>query len=214
MAPTPPAGDPPAPMAGDPPPPMADGPLAPMADAPLALLVSGPPASGKSTLGRALARHLTACLLDLDVVAGPLTETVARLLGTPDLDAPEMTGRVRAVRYECLLATAVDNLRVGTPVVLVAPFTAERTRPERWSAVRDRLAEVGGRPRLVWLRLSGDELMRRLRARCADRDAAKLADPAAFLSRHPLSPPVVEHIAVDADRDIRTQLAGVLAATS
>jgi predicted kinase len=188
--------------------------MMPTTGGPLALLVSGPPASGKSTLGWALAARLNACLLDLDVVTEPLTETIARLLGTPDLDAPEMAGRVRAARYECLLATAVDNLRVGTPVVLVAPFTDERTRPERWSAVRDRLAEAGGRPRLVWLRLTGDELVRRLRARGADRDAAKLADPAAFLFRHPLSPPVGEHIAVDADRDMRTQLAGVLAATS
>jgi predicted kinase len=180
----------------------------------LALLVSGPPAGGKSTLGRALAGQLRACLLDLDVVAGPLTEAVARLVGSTDLDAPEMAGAVRAARYECLLATAVDNLRVGTPVVLVAPFTAERGQPGRWAAVRDRLARAGGRPRLVWLRLPAEELVRRLRDRDARRDAAKLADPAGFLARHPLAPPVVEHIAVDATGDMRTQLAAVLAATS
>jgi hypothetical protein len=67
---------------------------------------------------------------------------------------------------------------------------------------------------LVWLRLPAEELVRRLRDRDARRDTAKLADPAGFLARHPLVPPAVEHIAVDATRDMRTQLAAVLAATS
>ncbi|HEY0577413.1 MAG TPA: ATP-binding protein [Pseudonocardia sp.] len=180
----------------------------------LALLVSGPPASGKTTLGRALAGHLGACLLDLDVVAGALTETITRLLGTDDLDARELAGDVRAARYESLLATAEDNLRVGTPVVLVAPFSTERANPARWLDLHGRLAEAGGAARLVWLRLPPEELVRRLRARDAGRDSAKIADPAAFLARHPVGPPAIEHLAVDATQDITMQLAGVLRAIS
>jgi len=180
----------------------------------LALLVSGPPASGKTTLGRALAGHLGACLLDLDVVAGALTATIAGLLGTDNLDARELAGDVRAARYECLLATAEDNLRIGTPVVLVAPFSTERTDPARWASVWRRLVEAGGEPRLVWLRLPPEELVRRLRARGAERDGAKIADPAAFLARHPVVPPAIEHLTVDATRDIAMQLAGVLRAIS
>ena len=180
----------------------------------LALLVSGPPASGKTTLGRALAGHLGACLLDLDVVAGALTATIAGLLGTDDLDARELAGAVRSARYECLLAAAEDNLRIGTPVVLVAPFSAERADPARWLDLRGRLAEAGGEATLVWLRLAPEELVRRLRARGAERDGAKIADPAAFLARHPVAPPAIEHLAVDATGDIAMQLAGVLRAIS
>jgi predicted kinase len=178
----------------------------------VALLVCGPPASGKTTLARVLAEHVGACLLDLDVVTGALTEAVGKLVGSTDLDSPAFAGDLRAARYECLVAAAEDNLRLGRPVVLVAPFTAERTSPRAWQSVRDRMIAAGGRPNLVWLRVSRDELVRRLRARGADRDAAKLADPDSFLLNHSVAAPVVEHVAVDALDNVSDQVARILAA--
>lgn len=180
----------------------------------VALLVSGPPASGKTTLAREVAERIGACLLDLDVVTGALTEAIGKLVGSTDLDSPAFAGDLRVARYECLLAAAEDNLRLGRPVVLVAPFTAERTSPAAWESVRRRLIAAGGRPNLVWLRVSRDELVRRLRARGADRDAAKLADPESFLANHSVTPPAVEHVAVDAVDNVSVQLARILAATT
>jgi predicted kinase len=163
-----------------------------------AVLVSGPAASGKSTLGAALAARLGATLLDQDVLTGPLTSVVGSLVGCHDLDDPALAAPTRAARYESLLATAVDNLRLGRPVVAVAPFTTERSDPNAWARVRDRLVAAGGRPLLVWLRIDPDELLRRLRARDAARDRGKLADPAALLATAVLTPPVAEHLALDA----------------
>lgn len=176
----------------------------------MALLVSGPPASGKTTVARLVAERTGACLLDLDVVTGALTEAVGRLVGSTDLDSPPFAGDLRAARYECLLATAEDNLELGRPVVLVAPFTEERTSPGAWEPVRDRLIAAGGRPLLVWLRLSREELVLRLRTRDAERDAAKLADLDAFLAIHSLEAPVVEHVAVDAADDVTIQVDRIL----
>ena len=82
-----------------------------------------------------------------------------------------------------VLDLAIDNLAAGMPVVLVAPFTAERTDPAAWAAARDRLMAAGGTPLLVWLRLEPTEVLRRLSERDATRDAAKLADEAAYLAR-------------------------------
>jgi predicted kinase len=171
-----------------------------------ALLISGPPASGKSTLAVAVAARLRAALLDLDVLTEALTAVVAELVGTDDLDDPVLAARTRIARYEAMLATAEHNLRAGTPVVLVAPFTAERSDPTAWHAVRDRLRDAGGAPALVWLRLPADELVRRLQARGAARDRGKLADPAAFATAGLLGPPIVEHIAVDATAGVAQQL--------
>lgn len=179
-----------------------------------ALLISGPPASGKSTLAAAVAARMHAALLDQDVITGALTAVVGELVGTHDLDDPALATLTRDARYEAVFAGAVCNLRVGTPVVLVAPFTAERTDPVAWRAVRDRLADAGGRPVLVWLRLPADELVRRLRARGAERDRGKLVDPAAFAGAELLSPPVVEHMAVDATAGTAQQLEDILSRLS
>ncbi|HEX6360840.1 AAA family ATPase [Actinophytocola sp.] len=186
-----------------------------MESQPPALLITGPPASGKSTLASAVAARLRAALLDQDVLAGALTAVVGNLVGTHDLDDPALAGVTRDARYEAIIATAVDNLRVGTPVVLVAPFTSERTDPGAWHGVRDRLRDAGGLPALVWLRLPADELVRRLRARGAARDRGKLADTAAFAGNTALlAPPVVEHIAVDATAGTEQQVEDIFSSLS
>lgn len=169
---------------------------------PAALVVTGAPGAGKSTLGAALAALLGAALLDQDVLTGPLVAAVCAQLGTDDLDDPRVVAATRAPRYEALTATAEDCLRCGTPAVLVAPFTRERTDPAAWRALSARLRAAGGAPRLVWATVPPAELVRRVRARGAARDAAKLADPAAFLAGLDLAPPVVDHLAVDTTRPL------------
>ena len=105
---------------------------------------------------------------------------------------------VRSARYECLVGAAQECLRVGAPVVLVAPFTSERRDPMAWTRLAGRLSEAGGEPHLVWLRISPEELSQRLRARGAGRDHGKLQDLAAYVSSVDLSPPEATHLVVDA----------------
>lgn len=161
---------------------------------PVAVLISGAPATGKSTLARALAPRLKAAVLDLDTATGPLTEVIAGLFGRTDLSDPELAALTRGPRYDTLFALAADTLRAGTPVVLVAPFTAERS-PAGWAAATARLP---GRAVLIWLHLDPDELIARMSRRGAVRDSAKTADPAAYLATVAAEPPQVPHIAVDA----------------
>ena len=165
-----------------------------------AVLLSGPPASGKSTLSHVVARELRAAVIGQDVATGPLVRVVQRLIGVDDLDDPRLAALTREPRYRVVLDLAIDNLAAGVPVVLVAPFTAERTDPAAWAAVRDRLMAAGGTPMLVWLRLEPVEVLRRIRERDAPRDAAKLTDEAAYLARLATGcvPPDVPHLALDA----------------
>lgn len=164
------------------------------------VLLSGAPASGKSTLAHLVARELRAAVIDQDVATAPLLDVVQRLVGVDDLDDPRLAGLTRDARYRVVLDLAVDNLDAGIPVVLVAPFTAERAGPTAWTATHDRLVVAGGAPTLVWLRLEPAEMVRRLRARGADRDAAKLAaaDYVTEVAALACQAPVVPHIALDA----------------
>ncbi len=107
---------------------------------PAAVLIGGPPATGKSTLAAALAPHLGAAILDLDVATGPLTRAISELIGVRDLHDPVLAGLTRDARYGTLLGLADANLRVGRPVILVAPFSTERAQPCAWAATARRIA--------------------------------------------------------------------------
>jgi predicted kinase len=147
------------------------------------VLLTGAPATGKSTLGRLLAGRLRAALLDQDVATKPLVRVVQGLVGLDDLDDQRLAGLTRAARYEVLTALAIDNLAAGVPVVLVAPYTAERADPHAWAALRSRLVAAGGTPLLVWLSLPPEDILGRLRGRAAGRDQAKLIDSSGYLDR-------------------------------
>ncbi|GAA0805444.1 AAA family ATPase [Spirilliplanes yamanashiensis] len=165
------------------------------------VLLTGAPGTGKSTLGRLLAGRLGAALLDQDVATKPLVEVVQRLVDVDDLDDPRLGGLTRAARYEVLADLAVDNLSAGVPVVLVAPYTTERADPRAWTVLRSRLEVAGGVPLLVWLHLEPGEIVRRLRARGAARDQAKLADGEGYAGRLAAlaAAPSVPHLPLSAE---------------
>jgi predicted kinase len=180
------------------------------ASRPVAVLIGGAPATGKSTLAAALAPRLGAAVLDLDVATGPLSAVVSGLVGAADLSDPRVAGLTRGPRYETLFGLAEDNLRAGLPVVLAAPFSAERS-PHGWRAVADRLAAHAAGPVLVWLSLPPDHLVRRLRLRGAARDADKVRDPGAFLATLDPGPPAVAHLGLDATTPVADQVESVVA---
>ena len=162
----------------------------------LAVLVSGAPGSGKSTAGALIARRLGAALLDLDTATSSLTAVVAELHGRRDLDDPELARLTRTARYEAIFALAEANLAIGVSAVLVAPFSLERRDPATWTTLERRLEQVGAMTRLVWLRISADEVGRRVGLRGLERDLSKRrGDWPAGLD---LDPPLVPHIEVDA----------------
>lgn len=176
-----------------------------------AVLMTGAPASGKSTTARALAGALGAAVLDQDSLTNPLVDVVAGMIGAQDYADRRLAALVRQARYECVHRAAADCLAVGRPVVLVAPYTSERRSTAAWHAVRERLTAAGGEAVMVWLRIDGAEVVRRLAERAAPRDRAKLADPAAFTAGLDLAPPVGPHLAVDATLGTDAQVAAIRA---
>jgi predicted kinase len=177
-----------------------------------AVLIGGPPATGKSTLAQALAPQLGAAVLDLDTATGPLVRVISELTGAHDLDNPALANLTRDARYGTLLDLAAANLRAGRPVVLVAPFSAERAQPAAWTATIRRLtaSRAAADPVMVWLYLKPDELVRRLTRRALARDEYKIADPASFLAALDLAPPAIPHLALDAAQPTATLVRSIL----
>ena len=166
---------------------------------PAAVLVTGPPASGKSTVGTSLARTLGATLIDQDVATGPLVSVIGSLVKVDDIDDPRLATLTRADRYETITRLAEDNLRVGNTVLLVAPFTEERKNLHAWEDLIHRLQRAaGGAVTMIWLYLSREELLQRMRARGAERDKAKLNKEQQFIDQLNLGPPIGPHIPIHA----------------
>jgi predicted kinase len=163
-------------------------------------VIAGAPATGKSTLGRCLAARLNAALIDQDVATTALVDVVRELVGVNDLDDVRLARLTRSARYETITALAVDNLVAGMPVVLIAPFTSERTGPAMWSQLRTRLEDAGGTPVMAWLSLPPAEILARMRRRSASRDMKKIAQGTEYLRRLSASaqPPSVPHLRLDA----------------
>ena len=172
-----------------------------------AVLIGGPPATGKSTLAMALAPRLNAAVLDLDVATAPLTRVVSELTGLHDLDDPALARLTRDARYDTLLDLAAANLAAGRPVVLVAPFTLERSHASAWAATTRRLPAPAT---MVWLHLAPGELIRRLTERGLPRDEGKVRDPASYLSGLDLERPAIPHLPLDASQPTLALVSAVL----
>ncbi len=169
---------------------------------PLAVVVAGPAGSGKSTLGRALARTLRAPLVDLDSVTTALLDALPLdALGGHWLTSPH-AGLIRDGRYAALRATAADALSTAGRVVVVAPFTAELSGGEEWRALVAALAPA--EPHVVLVDGDPAVLASRRSARGAPRDTHR-PDTAPVAPRVPA-------ITVDAELSTAQQLARVLPA--
>jgi predicted kinase len=163
-----------------------------------AIVVCGVPGSGKTTFARGLARRLRWALLDLDTLTNPLFEYAGGefLVDVPTAE-PTVRATVNDVRYTCLFDTARENLALGINVILVAPFTSERTFPAAWARLTERLAVPDHSVHLAWLDTPPAEVVKRMRLRGAARDIEKLKESHRFLTPDVTAPPGVMHTRVD-----------------
>ncbi|MCG8479609.1 MAG: AAA family ATPase [Spirochaetales bacterium] len=136
------------------------------------VVIAGPPASGKSTLGRAIARRTAMAYLDLDTLSAPLLE--AHLERTPGFkDSDEYRRFFRAREYRALFDVACENLGLHCDCIVVAPFSRERrdaTFFSRMRAERDIECSVVA----ITVTIDMHRWMTNIRSRGAERDAGKL----------------------------------------
>ena len=142
----------------------------------LVVFVIGIAGSGKSTVAKALARHLTAVYLDKDTVVTRFTEELLIQAGySPgDRESDFYKQHIMPLEYLTLLDIGSENIRQGMPVVFDAPFGAYFNDAEYVT----RTARQANWPkgRRVVLRVIADKERNRqqLLARGLSRDERKL----------------------------------------
>lgn len=144
---------------------------------PRVLLIGGFAGSGKTELGRILARQAGWPIFDKDTLTRPATEAALELFGEQPSDRESDTYLkvVRPTEYEGLRAAALENVECGVSAILTAPFIQEmsdRAWCDRTAATYDSL---GAQLHLVWVHCDAETMRRYLRHRGAARDSWKMA---------------------------------------
>jgi len=143
--------------------------------------------AGKTTLARALARERRAALLDMDSLSRPAAEALMIQAGLDpdDRDSPEYKALCRDLGYRLTMNAALDNLDVGTDVVVIGPFTKEIEDPN-W--LERELGRIGASPqnvdvKVVFVHLPDEQLYkRRIQQRQSKLDQWKLDNWDSFKS--------------------------------
>lgn len=123
------------------------------------LLVSGAPASGKSTLARALAEIFGSPLISKDAIKESLFDSLGAHL-MRNLDAPELSRLLSRAAMEMLW-----SLAPGCPQVILEANFRPRSEYER-----ERIAALEGRKLEVYCHCTLEEASRRFRERATRAD--------------------------------------------
>ncbi|CAO5187147.1 putative kinase [Frankia sp. AiPs1] len=182
----------------------------PREGSPVLVMVAGFPGSGKTEFARFLCEITGWSLLDKDTMSRPLTESLLLSLDTDpnDRQGETYTGRIRPLEYRAMFDTAFDNLRLGLPTVVTAPFVRELTDPAWLERMKKRCANAGAAIAVVWLRCDIDSQRDYLESRDAARDTWKLSYWEEYVATiDPDQRPVCTHYVVDNSRHARSNLA-------
>ncbi|GAA1777946.1 GntR family transcriptional regulator [Luedemannella helvata] len=152
--------------------------------APHMVLIGGYAGSGKSELGRILARETGWAILDKDTMTRPVVEAALEVLGLSpnDRESEAYHNLIRPREYEGLMAAAHENAASGASAVVAAPFIKE-FRDAAWvERTHASFTAVGATVTLVWVYCDAESMQMYIRHRGAARDAAKLADWPSYLN--------------------------------
>ncbi len=144
---------------------------------PTVFIVIGPAGSGKSTVSKAIAQRYRAAYLDKDTMVTAFTEL---LLEAKGFDKSERDNNafyqaaILPIEYETLLRTCGDNLRVGTSVVLDAPFGRYFADRDYLRSARQHYAWPDADLIVVHVTTDGSQVLDRLIQRDYSRDGWKI----------------------------------------
>lgn len=167
---------------------------------PHVVLIGGYAGSGKTELGRILARETGWPILDKDTLTRPLVETALEALGQSphDRESDAYLTMVRPHEYEALEAATVENVECGSSAIVTAPFIREFGDPVWLGRTQASYTALNAAVTLVWMYCDIPTMHTYLRRRGAGRDSAKLTDwPGYTATIDPDFRPPAAHIVID-----------------
>ncbi|MGN9803448.1 AAA family ATPase [Micromonospora sp. L32] len=167
---------------------------------PRVVLIGGYAGSGKTELGRILARETGWPILDKDTLTRPVVEAALETLGQSPHDRESQTylSQIRPREYEALQDAASENIQCGNSVIVTAPFIREFGDAAWMARTRAFYEAAKASTSVVWVYCDADTMLTYVRRRGAARDAFKLADWPGYLGTIDLDfRPAGAHLVLD-----------------
>ncbi|MFD9890962.1 GntR family transcriptional regulator [Amycolatopsis sp. NPDC059027] len=172
----------------------------PAPTSPQVLLVGGYAGSGKTELGRIIARETGWAMLDKDTLTRPVVEAALEMLGVSpnDRESDVYVDKVRPREYDALKSAMTENVECGNSAIVTAPFIREFSDPAWVNRTQAACDALGANLTFVWVYCDADSMHAYVRHRGAARDANKLANWDDYLSGIDLElRPPAPHVVVD-----------------
>lgn len=167
---------------------------------PQVFLIGGYAGSGKTELGRILARATGWAMLDKDTLTRPVVEAALEILGLSpnDRESERYLSKIRPREYEALINALTENVQCGSSAIVTAPFIRE-FKDEAWlKRIAATCADMNAALTVVWVYCDPATMHTYIRHRGAARDASKLENWASYLDAIDIDfRPPVPHTVID-----------------
>lgn len=167
---------------------------------PHVLLIGGYAGSGKSELGRILARLTGWPILDKDTLTRPVVEAALEFIGRSpnDRESEKYLSAIRPREYEALSSAMVENVQCGNSAIVTAPFIRELHDKAWVDRVQATCESLNANLTIVWVYCDLDTMQTYIRRRGAARDASKLDNWATYAGSVDLGfRPAALHVVID-----------------
>lgn len=168
--------------------------------APHVMLVGGYAGSGKTELGRILARETGWPMLDKDTMTRPVVEAALEILGCSphDRESDKYLEIIRPREYEALISAMTENVQCGNSAIVTAPFIREFKDAAWLSRISATCESMNATVSVVWVYCDAETMHTYIRHRGAARDASKLENWDSYLAGIDVDfQPPVPHVVVD-----------------
>ncbi|MGI5501450.1 GntR family transcriptional regulator [Lentzea sp. CA-135723] len=166
--------------------------------APHVLLIGGYAGSGKTELGRILARATGWPMLDKDTLTRPVVEAALEILGLSpnDRESESYLSKVRPREYEALINSMTENVQCGSSAIVTAPFIREFKDTAWLSRIAASCADMSATLTVVWVYCDPATMHTYIRHRGAARDASKVENWGDYLGAIDIDfrPPVAHEV--------------------
>ncbi|MGV9668377.1 GntR family transcriptional regulator [Nocardia niigatensis] len=144
---------------------------------PRVVYIGGYAGSGKTEVGRTLARETGWAMLDKDTLTRHVVDAALVQLGSTIADRESKTYMevVRPAEYQCLEAAVAENISCGVSAIATAPYLREITNRAWLERTAATLSSMGAEMSVIWIRCSAESMRSYIERRGAARDTHKLA---------------------------------------